>query len=89
MMDRFPPPRRRIYLRSAMAPTEAEIREARRHVADAERAVDDQRKRVETLRRNGPPTEDAEELLETFENVFSVMRKHLAVEEYFLEKSSF
>lgn len=77
MVNSMPP------IDSGMAPTEAEIEQARLHVADVAQAVEDQRRRLERLRRTGHPTQNAEELLATFEDTLRVMREHLAIEESF------
>lgn len=66
-----------------MAPTEAEIELARSHVADAERVVYQQRARLKQLRERGHPTDDAEQLLATFEQTLLAMCEHLATEESF------
>lgn len=70
-------------IKTGMAPTEAELKLARSHVAEAEAAVQRQRARLERLRRGGHPTDDAEELLATFEQTLRAMREHLATEQSF------
>ena len=70
-------------LDSGMAPTAAEIEQAREHVAAGAKAVADQRARLEQLRQGGHSTDDAEQLLATFEQSLRAMREHLAIEESF------
>lgn len=73
---------------TGMAPTGAELELARRHVAEAEKAVDGQRAHVDQLRRQGYATDAAERLLATFEQVLRVMREHLTIEESFAHDKS-
>ena len=68
---------------SYMAPTKAEIEQARRHVRNARDAVSAQRRRLERLVNAGHPTADAEKVLAIFEETLDALRKHLAVEESF------
>jgi len=57
------------------------LEQARRHVADGERRVDEQRTRVAELARDGHNTESAMRLLTTLERTLDIMREHLALEE--------
>lgn len=56
---------------------------ARRHVAEAERRIDEQVKRIKELRRDGHDSSAAagQRLLVVFEESLRLMREHLAHEE--------
>jgi len=58
-----------------------DLQQARRHVMDGERRVDEQRNRVAELARDGHNTEAAMRLLRTLERTLEIMREHLALEE--------
>ncbi len=53
---------------------------ARRQVGDAEHRVTEQRHRVESMRREGHDTQEAEALLVNFETNLGTMREHFEFE---------
>ena len=60
---------------------ESPLQQARRHVAEGEQRIAEQRAIVERLRSDGYDTSDAERLLHTLEQTLEVMLKHLGHEE--------
>ena len=63
------------------ASEESPLEQARRHVAEGEQRIAEQRAIVERLRSDGYDTRDAERLLHTLEQTLELMMEHLAHEE--------
>jgi len=62
----------------------AKVQQARRHVAQAEKRLAQQRERIERMTRDGDSSatlKSAESMLHTFEKTLDAMRQHLSIEE--------
>lgn len=59
-----------------MAYTAADLEMAKRHVAQAERHIVEQEELISRLRERSLPTEDAEQLLATYNSLLQKHRQH-------------